>query len=148
MPLRSLASTLLGRHPVVLFEPNDLNLLSGHARATSALFRRGFNTNQPALQKKLFNVSSQNCLSSAIPYCGTISACLVLKLDDQLFILDTQISPLAEEISHYRQNLLKDIEEILIQVVPRIAKKDHVMRVEFKQRSSDFMVRIQTARQS
>lgn len=137
-------STLLGRHPVVLFEPNDLNLLS----ATPEQRRRYLDTvliqtNQHYRRSYLMYRRLLKQRNSLLWHNKRMP---VLKLDDQLFILDTQISPLAEEISHYRQNLLKDIEEILIQVVPRIAKKDHTMRVEFKQRSSDFMIRIQAAR--
>lgn len=138
-------STLLGRHPVVLFEPNDLNLLSSAPERrrryldlvliqTNLVYRQSFLIYRRLLKQR----NSLLWRNRYIP---------ILNLDDQLFILETQISPVAEDISRYRQELLKDLESILVQIVPRIAKKNHLLKTEFIDRSSDFMNRLQKARE-
>ncbi len=138
-------STLLGRHPVVLFEPNDLNLLSASPEQrrryldvvltqTDQTYRRSYLTYRRLLRQR----NSLLWRNKRLP---------ILKLDDQLFILETQLSPVAEEISRRRHALLQDLESILVQIVPRIAMKAHNLKIEFKERSTDFMQRIQAVRE-
>lgn len=138
-------STLLGRHPVVLFEPNDLNLLAGsperrrryldvvltqtdeHYRSNFLAFRRILRQRNSLLWRNK---------RSPIP-----------ELDDQLFILETQLAPVAEEISRQRKVLIDSLAVILTEVVPRIAKRDHTLRMDFIEKSSNFMYRIAELRE-
>lgn len=137
-------STLLGRHPVVLFEPNDLNLLAGSPERrrryldvvltqTDSHYRQNFLTYRRLLKQR----NSLLWRNKRSP---------IMQLDDQLFILETQLAPLAEEISQHRSVVLKDIEKILTKIVPRIARRDHDLKIQFIEKSSDYMQRILAAR--
>ncbi len=137
-------ATLLGRHPVVLFEPSDLNLLAGTPERrrryldvvltqTDQHYRHNFLTYRRLLKQR----NSLLWRNKRSP---------ISQLDDQLFILETQLAPLAEEISLHRSALLADIEIMLSAIVPRIAKRDHELKMEFAEKSSNYMQRILAAR--
>lgn len=138
-------STLLGRHPVVLFEPNDLNLLAGSPERrrryvdvvltqTDEHYRNNFLSFRRILKQR----NSLLWRNKRSP---------IAELDDQLFILETQLAPVAEEISEQRAMLLADLATILAEVVTRIAKREHGLKLEFNEKSSGFMRRILEARQ-
>lgn len=136
---------LLGRHPVILFEPNDLNLLAGPPEKrrryldmiltqTDMDYRRNYLTYRRLLKQRnsLLWRNKKNLIS---------------QLEDQLFVLEAQMSPVAEEISLSRKKLIKDLDKIVLEVLRRISNKKHSIVIEFLEKSTDFMNRINSARQ-
>jgi len=135
---------LLGRHPIVLFEPNDLLLLSGPPERrrryldgvllqTDEVYQREFLAWRRLLKQR--NALLWRNKRSGVP-----------NLDDQLFILETQMAAVAEQISLLRQKLLEDISVIVDTMVPRIAQREHAVRIDFIEKSSNFLERARMTR--
>lgn len=137
-------ATLLGRHPVVLFEPNDLQLLSGpperrrrYLDVVLSQTDENYRHNYLLFKRLLKQRNSLLWRNKRSP---------LAQLEDQLFILEAQMAPVAEAISTTRLGLIKDIEAILSDIVPRIAKKKHSLKIEFVEKSMDFLNLITAAR--
>ncbi len=138
-------ATLLGRHPVVLFEPNDLLLLSGPPERrrryldlilaqTDSQYRR-----ELQLYKRLLR--QRNALLWRNRR-DTIS-----RLDDQLFILETQMAEPAENISQARVEFIRQLTQLLNELVGRISERSHSLAVHFTEKSSDILTRYQERRE-
>ncbi len=138
--------TLLGLHPIVLFEPGDLQLLSGPPTSrrhyidmllmqTSEQYRRAL-----MLYKRL--MKQRNSLL----FRNKRSSLPIEKLDDQLFILDTQLTEPTEHIHHARQSFLTWLEPHLIRYVEHIAHSTPNLSIRYLERSSDFLSRLQESR--
>ncbi|MBP9827460.1 DNA replication and repair protein RecF [Candidatus Saccharibacteria bacterium] len=135
---------LLGLHPVVLFEPNDLTLLSGAPERrrryldsvliqTDEAYRQNY-----VLYRRLLR--QRNALlwrNRREPVDG---------LDDQLFILDTQIALPAENISVLRQKFLLTLHDTLSSSIQRIAQRSHEIEIEYIEKTSNYLERSVTNR--
>ncbi len=143
--VRIARGTLLGLHPVVLFEPNDLALLAGTPERrrryldfvlaqTNLHYRR-------ALQQYKRLLRQRNALlwrNKREPIVG---------LDDQLFILETQLAEPAESLSVWRAEFLDVLSGRVQAIVHRIAQRSHELELEFIEKSSDIMTRYSQQRQ-
>lgn len=135
---------LLGRHPVVLFEPNDLLLLSGPPERRRRYIDmvliqtdEGYRRDYVVWRRLLKQRNSLLWRNKREPISG---------LDDQLFILEAQMAEVAERISQSRAQLLSELSEIINDIVPRIAERKHKLAIQFAEKSSDFLNRIRKMR--
>lgn len=137
--------TLLGLHPVVLFEPNDLLLLAGPPERrrryldlvltqTDTSYRQAYILYRRLLRQRnaLLWHNRQQPLSG---------------LEDQLFILDAQITEPAEHLLELRQTFLAELKILLNDITNRIARRTHQLEIKFVDKTSDFMERLTRSRQ-
>ncbi len=138
-------ATLLGRHPVVLFEPNDLLLLSGPPdrrrryldlilAQTDSQYRRELQLYKRLLRQRnaLLWRNRRDAMSG---------------LDDQLFILETQMSEPAEAISRARIEFIQRLTGLVNELVGRISERSHSLAIHFTEKSSDILARYQARRE-
>lgn len=139
--------TLLGLHPIVLFEPGDLQLLSGSPTLrrhyidmlllqTSEAYRRALMVYRRLIKQR-----------NSLLFRNKRSPMTIERLDDQLFILDTQLAEPTEYIYRARQDFLVWLEPHLVRYVEHIAHTDPNLRIEYLERSSDYLNRLQDSRQ-
>lgn len=135
---------LLGRHPVVLFEPNDLVLLSGppdrRRRYLDFVLAQTNLQYRQALQQYRRLLRQRNALlwrNRRQP---------IIQLDDQLFILETQLAQPAENISQWRAEFIRGLSQRVHQIVGRIAQRPHSLDIEFTEKSSDILARYEQNR--
>ncbi|MCC7543592.1 DNA replication and repair protein RecF [bacterium] len=132
--------TLLGLHPVVLFEPGHLQLLGG----TPALRRQYMDmllaqTSEP-YRRSLILYRRLIKQRNALLYQNKRSP--VRRLEDQLFILDTQLAEPAEAIYNARSQALVWLEPQLQRYIEHIAGERPRTSLSYKERSSDFLRRL------
>ena len=135
--------SLLGLHPVVLFEPGDLVLLSGSPSLrrhyldmvlaqTSEQYRRSL-----ILYRRL--IKQRN----ALLYRNKRNA--IYRLEDQLFILDTQLAEPTEVIYAQRRDLLAWLEPQLRTYEEHIAGDKAELTIQYLERSSDMLRKLHGA---
>jgi len=137
--------TLLGLHPVVLFEPGDLNLAVG----PPSLRRRYIDLvlAQTSLSYRRAMILYRRLLRQRNALLWRNKRTSLLRLDDQLFILDTQLSAPTETIFRERQDFLAWLLPILQQRVTYIADTKIEIELEYLERSSNYLERLQAARE-
>jgi len=137
--------TLLGLHPVVLFEPGDLNLAVGAPAMrrryidfvlaqTSPIYRRAMILYRRLLRQR-----------NALLWRNKRTS--LLRLDDQLFILDTQLSAPTETIFQERKDFLDWLLPVLQQRVAYIADTEIEIDLDYLERSSNYLDRLKEARE-
>ncbi len=135
--------SLLGLHPVVLFEPGDLVLLSGSPSLrrhyldmvlaqTSEQYRRSL-----ILYRRL--IKQRN----ALLYRNKRNS--IYQLEDQLFILDTQLTEPTEVIYTQRRDLLAWLEPQLRTYEEHIAGDNAELTIQYLERSSDMLRKLHGA---
>ncbi|MEI7819115.1 MAG: DNA replication and repair protein RecF, partial [bacterium] len=136
---------LLGMHPVVLFEPGDLTLLTG----------------PPARRRRyldlLLSQTSDSYYQELVMYRRIIKQRNALlwrnkrsplaNLDDQLFILDTQLIEPTGVLYEARKALVAWLEPIIQRRVDHIAKDSIGISMKYISSSEDIFEQLQNRRQ-
>ena len=137
--------TLLGLHPVVLFDPSDSALFSASPERrrryidlvltqTDHLYHRAYVEYRRILRQR--NSLLWHNRRDSLP-----------DLEDQLFILDTQLSEPAETLYKSRQTFLSHLEPIVKEKAEHISQKKLDLRIEYMERTSDLGQRLLENRQ-
>lgn len=136
--------TLLGRHPVVLFEPNDLALLSGPPERRRRYL--DFVLAQTNLQYRQALQQYRRLLRQRNALLWRNRRQPIMSLEDQLFILETQLAQPAENLSNWRAEFIDGLSGRVHEIVGRIAQRPHDLQIDFHEKSLDILSRYERNR--
>lgn len=135
--------SLLGLHPVVLFEPGDLVLLSGSPSLRRHYLDMVLAQTSEAYRRSLILYRRLIKQRNALLYRNKRST--VYRLEDQLFILDTQLTEPTETLYRERRDLLTWLEPQLRTYEEHIARDKAKLTIQYLERSSDMLRRLHEA---
>ncbi len=132
---------LLGLHPVILFEPGDLNLLYGapdkRRRYIDLLLTQTHHEYARAYVLYRRVLRQRNHLLWRARQDG------IKPSGDELFVLNTQLAEPAEQLAGLRQEFLDWLQPRMGQIVDRIAQQETPLTIEYIEKTSDFMTRLE-----
>lgn len=132
---------LLGLHPVILFEPGDLNLLYGSPEKRRRYIDLLLAQTHPEYQRAyvLYRriLRQRNYLLWRARQVGGRPS------GDELFVLNTQLAEPAEKIAWLRQDFINWLQPQMGIIVNRIAQQDTPLTIEYLEKTSDFMARLE-----
>ena len=137
--------TLLGLHPVVLFDPTDSTLFSASPERRRRYIDLVLTQTNPLYHRAY--VEYRRILKQRNSLLWRNRREPVRDMDDQLFILDTQLSEPAGALYYARRNFLEELEPSVKEKAEHISQKKLDLKIEYLEKTSDLNKRLLENRQ-